>query len=345
MASGPSSKITIYDVAERAGVAISTVSRVLNESHDVSDKTRERVMKIIDELKFRPDRTAKTLAQKTAQVIAIAIPTFTTPFHNELLKGIRYRLRDQDVDLLLYDLGSDEPDREVMPFLRRGAVDGLLLAGVEISAPIALELKAWHAPVVLVGTQHDQFDSYYWDDREGARKAVAHLIEQGHERIGMIRAHSQSLFQDQRIGGYRDALEEASIPFDVALVQSGSTEKHGGFSEEAGHEAMKQLLELDAPPTAVFASSDVQAVGAMLALEEEGLSIPDDVALIGYDDVKTSRYIGLSSMAQNMHDVGRNAANTLVDRIKSGSRPEPPIASLVVPELRTRRSSRFSRSS
>ncbi|MEX0747647.1 MAG: LacI family DNA-binding transcriptional regulator, partial [Rhodothermales bacterium] len=139
------SKVTIYDVADRAGVAISTVSRVLNNSSDVSEPTRVRVLRAIEDLQFRPDRTAKSLAQKASRSFAVAIPTFTMPFHTELLKGIRFRLRNQDIDLLLCDLGSTSPLQTLMNFLKRGAVHGLLLVGVPVEERIANELRALHA--------------------------------------------------------------------------------------------------------------------------------------------------------------------------------------------------------
>src|SRR6056297_1403705 len=125
-------KTTIYDVAEHAGVAISTVSRVLNNSQDVSDATRDRVMSAIRELQFRPNRTAKSLAQRATRTIAVAVPTFTTPFHNELLKGVRDRLDDADIDLLLCDLDWEAPKKTLFNFLDRGAMDGLIVAGLPI---------------------------------------------------------------------------------------------------------------------------------------------------------------------------------------------------------------------
>lgn len=335
-------KTTIYDVADRAGVAISTVSRVLNDSNDVSELTRSRVLKAIEELQFRPDRTAKTLAQKQTHSLAIAIPTFTTPFHNELLKGIRLCLRDYDFDLLLCDLGSTSPERTLLSFLKRGTVDGLLLAGLPASHTIAQELTALHAPVVLIGYRNDDFDAYYWDDVAGARGAVEHLIRQGHRRIGLIRTHAEGLLQDRRIEGYREALEGAGIPYDERLVVSGQTQKHAGFSEEAGHEAMESLLALDEPATAVFASSDVQAIGAWKAIRDRGLSVPEDYALVGYDDVKTSHYIGLSSVDQNMHNVGFRATELLIERV-TGETDVPRVSELVMPELQVRASSLFQR--
>lgn len=332
-------RTTIYDVANRAGVAISTVSRVLNNSNDVSDQTRERVIKAINELQFRPDRTAKTLAQKQTRSLAIATPTFTTPFHNEMLKGVRLCLRDYDIDLLLCDLGWVDIHRTLMNFLKRGTVDGLLLAGLPEDEKIAQELKALHAPVVHIGNKWKDFDSFYWDNIAGANAAVNHLIQQGHRRIGMITTHSPSTLQDHRILGYRKALEHADIPFDDSLLKSGRTEKHAGFSEEAGYEAMQELLELDPPITAVFASSDVQAIGAWKAIRDAGKSVPQDVALVGYDDIKTSKYIGLSSVDQNMHDVGYQATQLLIQRVM-GTNTDETMSVLITPRLNVRESSR-----
>ncbi len=337
------SRTTIYDVASRAGVAISTVSRVLNNSNDVSEPTRLRVQQAIEDLQFRPDRTAKTLAQKSMRSLAIAIPTFTTPFHTELLKGIRSCLQDQQTDLLLCDLGSTSPHATLLNFLKRGAVDGLLVAGVPINATIAAELSALRAPVVLIGAHNEAFDSYYWDDIAGAGEAVRHLISQGHRRIGMLKAHTESELQSLRVQGYRKALEEAGIEYDSDLVRSGHTEKHAGYSEEAGYEGMQELLKLDPPVTAVFASSDVQAIGAWKAVRDADLRAPHDIAIVGYDDIKTSQFIGLTSIDQDMHEVGRLATSRLLDRIAGKVANDDIIDQLIRPKLVVRDTSRYSR--
>lgn len=337
--------MTIYDVAAYAGVAISTVSRVLNDSRDVSDQTRERVLRAIRELRFRPDRTARTLAQQRTRSLAIAIPTFTTPFHNELLKGVRNVLNGDnlgDFDLLLCDLRSQSPNRTLRSFLKRGTVHGLLLAGVPVDEELTHELRTLQAPVVLIGNHHTDFDCFYWDNDAGAKAAVRHLIEQGHRRIGMIRAHSAGYFQQKRIQGYCEALEEAGLPFDERLVSSGQTEKHAGFSEEAGYEAMQHLLAVDPPITAAFASSDVQAIGAWKAIRDAGQRIPEDIALVGFDDIKISAFIGLSSVDQDMEGVGERATRTLIDRML-GLRNGQTAEVLIVPQLRVRMSSQYRR--
>lgn len=329
-------KVTIYDVADRAGVAISTVSRVLNNSTDVSEPTRVRVLKAIEDLQFRPDRTAKSLAQKQSKSFAVAIPTFTMPFHTELLKGIRFRLRNHDIDLLLCDLGSTSPNQTLLNFLKRGAVDGLLLVGVPIEERIAEELRALHAPVVLIGTKHDDFDSFFWDDQAGGAAAINHLIELGHERIAIITSHTPSMVQDDRVRGAQQALQKAGL--ESGLVFTGQTEKHAGFSEEAGYEAMERILEVRPPVTAAFAMSDVQAIGACKAARDAGKHIPEDVAIVGYDDIKTSYYIGLSTVDQRMHWVGEEATELLLERMQE-DQGEPAISRRIVPELVGRGSS------
>jgi LacI family transcriptional regulator len=333
------SKPTIYDVADQAGVAISTVSRVLNDSQDVADGTRERVLRAIRDLQFRPNRTAKSLAEHTRKTISVALPTFTTPFHNELLKGVRDRLDHEDVDLLLCDLEWEAPQRTLHNFLEGGAMDGLLIVGVGSDEELAEELSMLGAPVVLVGSYLEGFDSFYWNDEPGAKMAVDHLIEEGYSRIGMITTPHHNRIRDARVAGYRQGLEEAGIPFDPDLVVHGHTRKHDGFSEESGYEAMQDLFALDQPVEAAFASSDVQAIGAWQALREEGLEVPEDFAFVGYDDIKVSRFIGLTSVAQNMHNVGNTATDLLLDRLDRDG-PEEYISRLVEPRLQVRKSSR-----
>lgn len=332
-------KPTIYDVADRAGVAISTVSRVLNDSRDVSDQTRESVRAAIEELQFRPSRTAKSLAQQSSRTIAVAVPTFTTPFHNELLKGVRSRLSEVDIDLLLCDLKWAAPETTLMNFLGRGAMDGLLVAGLPVDAAIGEELVQLGAPVILIGSRWDELDSFYWDEDTGVRLAVEHLIDQGHERIGMITTHLESALRDARIRGYQETLANAGLEARDEWIAVGRTEKHAGFSEESGYEAMQNLLGMDPPVTAVFASSDVQAIGAWQAIRHAGMEVPDDFALVGYDDIKVSRFIGLSSVAQNMHEVGERAADRLLYRINNPGKIDAFVSELVDPELIIRKSS------
>ena len=329
-------KVTIYDVAEAAGVAISTVSRVLNESPEVSEATRARVQAAIAQLRFRPDRAAKQLARQAASTLAVALPSATSLFYVELLKGVKDALRPYEIDLLLGNLGSTAPVQTLHRFLDRGAVDGLLLAALPVDAELADALERTRAPVVLIGSRRAGFDTVWWDDVAGARAAVTHLVELGHRRIGMIAAHPWSYTAAARLAGYRAALEAAGVPFDPALVVAGDTLKHAGFSEEAGGEAMLKLLDLPAPPTAAVASGDVQAFGAWAAARDRGLAVPRDLSLVGYDDLKLARYLGLTTVAQRMQEVGNRAAERILERMRGEGEEE--FRFHIAPELVVRQS-------
>lgn len=329
-------KVTIYEVAQHAGVAISTVSRVLNNSTEVSEATRQKVMAAIDKLGFRPHRMAKMLAQQNTQTLSVAMPSFTTMFYNEMLKGVKDAIRENSFDLLLSDLSSQHPTETLTRFFQRGTVEALLLALPGLDDKMLHEVRLLKAPVVLIGTKSDEFDCFYWDNTAGAKIAVQHLIQQGHTRIAMIAPHEWSDEAVPRSEGYQKALEEAGIPFDPQLVHEGITLKHAGHSEEAGYEAMQKILSLRPLPTAVFAASDVLALGALAAAREAGKSIPQDLALIGYDDVKMSRFIGLSSINQKMYQVGREAAQQVLMRLQN---PDlAPVCRYIEPELQVRMS-------
>lgn len=330
--------VTIYDVADHAGVAISTVSRVLNGSPDVSDITRKKVEQAISDLRYHPNRTARSLAQQDVRSLAVALPSFTAPFQNELLKGIRAYLREIEHDLLICDLGSHDQEGSLRKFLNRGAVRGLLLCGLPISDTLAEELAGGPSPCVLVGEQHPALDCWAWDDVSGAERAVRHLIKQGHEHIAMIRSGEDSPSQLQRITGYKSALKEAGLSVSDKWIVAGRPQYHGGFSEEDGQDAMETILAAFPDCTAVFCSSDVQAIGAMAALRSVGKRIPEDMALVGYDDIKTSRFLGLSSVDQQMQAIGRAAAECLYLKV-SGSAPTKVQQTMIQPELAIRRSS------
>ena len=328
MADPPAARATIYDVADAAGVAISTVSRVLNGSAEVSDATRQRVQTAIETLRFQPQRTARSLAQQSTTSLAVALPSATSSFYVEVLKGVKDALRTRDIDLLLCNLGSQHPVQTLERFLDRGAVDGLLLVSLPVEGETAERLARINAPVVLVGTREEdaetpRFDTLWWDDSAGALRATEHLIALGHRRIGLISAHAWSTNTGPRLAGYRAALDAAGLPFDPDLVVAGQALKHAGYSEEAGAEAMADLLALSDPPTAVFAASDVQAFGAWAYARDAGLTIPRDVSIVGYDNIKPSRYLNLTTVDQQMKTVGQRATERLFARM--GQPGLPPI--------------------
>jgi LacI family transcriptional regulator len=330
-------KYTIYDVAKKAGVAISTVSRVLNESPYVSDETKSKVVAAIKELDFRPQVNARLLAKQQPQIIAVAVPTFTTPFFNEVLKGVKDEIRNLDLDFIIYNTGSDDPEGHFISFIDRGVPDALIMFSIEITDEVYKGIKDLSIPIILVGSDHEEFDSISWNNYRGGFIAAEHLISQDYKKIGMIRSHRSSAIADQREKGFKDALKKYKIPFDDDYIVTGITTKHAGFSEEAGYEAVNILHKRNRMPEAIFCSNDAQAMGAAYALNELGLDVPGDVAIMGYDNIKASKYFNLTTIDQKMYDVGVNAIKLLSKRIKN--RDERLQRSVVEPELIIRKSS------
>lgn len=309
-------KQTIYDVARVANVAISTVSRVLNGSPYVSETTKIRVQKAIDELDFRPQVNARKLARREAQIIAVALPTFTTPFFNEVLKGIKDRLKDTDLDFIIYNTGSENPEDTLKMFVDRGIPDAMLIISINIDEEIGNRLKKAGIPVVLLGAKHDDFNYMYWNNYKGGYLAGEHLIKQGYKKIGMVRSHSKSIVADQREKGFRDVLGTYNLPLDENFFVKGITRKHSGYSEEAGYEAVQIMKERGGLPEAIFCTNDAQAIGVMHALREDKMRIPEDIGIMGYDNIKTAHYLDLSTIDQKMYDVGMMSIDRLTTMIK-----------------------------
>jgi LacI family transcriptional regulator len=334
-------KVTIYDVAQKAGVAISTVSRVLNESPYVSDETKRKVKTAIEELEFYPQANARKLASKEPNMVAMAVPTFTSPFFNEVLKGVKDEIFHTDLDLLIYNTGSRDSTKNLKKFLDRGTPDALIIFSIDIDEDIHRRLISQEVPVVLVDVKHPDFDYYWWDNYRGGQLAAEHLVKQGFTRIGMVQALDRSEKYQKRELGFEDTLKELNHPLKEEYVTAGITRKHGGFSEEAGYEAIHILHNRGSMPEAIFCSNDSQALGAMHALEELNLSVPNDVALIGYDNIKSARYLNLTTIDQKMLDMGGKAIQRLEARLFE--KPEDLWQVTVEPELVIRKSTQRSK--
>lgn len=333
-------KITIYDVARRAGVAISTVSRVLNQSPYVSDPTRKRVEKAIAELEFYPQVNARKLASKEAQIIAVAVPTFTTPFFNEVLKGLKDEIQPIDLDFIIYNTGSSSPTENLKGFLDRGTPDALIVFSIALDEKLLHRLHKMHVPVVLVDMDYPDFDTIKWDNYKGGWLAGEHLVSCGYKKIGMIQSHRNARISEIREQGFRDALAKNGLTLDDKYVAAGISTKHAGFSEEAGYEAVNILNDRKTMPEALFCSNDTQAVGAMCAFRELGIRVPEDIGIIGYDNIKTSRFLGLTTIDQKMTQVGSMAVKRMVELIYTKEKNPPRTASVIEPELIVRQSTK-----
>jgi LacI family transcriptional regulator len=309
-------KITIYQVAQRAGVAISTVSRVLNNSPNVSKKTKDKVNEAINELNFRPQVSARKLASREPQMLAIAVPSFTTPYYNEVLKGVKDEIKDMDLDIVIYNTGSKNPKEGIENFFNRGTADTIITISIEIDENVDRQLQSSEVPIVLIGSSHPNYNFFELNNRKGGFLAGEHLIKQGYERLGIIMPAVDTKAALDRRQGFLDAMREFKMPIEEKFFLSGDSTKHAGFTEEAGFEAIYKFDKMDDFPDAIFCSNDTQAIGALHALSKLGMKVPEDIGIMGYDNIKFTKYMDLTTIDQKMYSVGVMATKRLAEIIR-----------------------------
>ncbi|CAL9314224.1 LacI family DNA-binding transcriptional regulator [Streptomyces olindensis] len=309
---------TLEEVAARAGVGRGTVSRVINGSPRVSDATRAAVEAAVAELGYVPNTAARALAANRTDAIALVVPEpetrfFAEPYFSDMLKGVGAALGDTEMQLLLIFAGSDRERRRLAQYLAAHRVDGVLLVSVHADDPLPDLLAQLEIPAVISGPRSsaETLPSVDSDNYGGARQAVEHLLSRGRRRIAHITGRLDVYGAQRRIDGYREALIDAGLGADEALIEPGD------FTEEGGHRAMAALLERDPGLDAVFAASDVTAAGARQALREAGRRIPDDVALVGYDDSAIARHMEppLTSVRQPIEEMGRRMIDLLLTEV------------------------------
>ena len=336
--------VTIYDIADRARVSIATVSRVFNEHPRVSETTRRRVFRVAEELGYQPHASAQSLARQNTQLISAVVPMMTSFFFMEVLRGIQDSLDESAYDLLVYASRTlSRVDGQLARAVQRGRSDGLLLVSTPLTDERAAVLTASRRAVVLVDSAHDAFDSVAIDNRRGGLEATRHLIERGHERIGLVLPVETSVPAAERRAGYVDALVEAGIDCDERLVVCADWDRdQDGYTRYAGYCGMKALLERfendpAGRPTAVFVAADVMALGALRAAHEAGLRLPDDLQMVGFDDTASAAYVGLTTLAQPMVEMGKLATEKLLRRLREPD--TPPSHTVFAPRLVVRETS------
>jgi len=322
---------TIYDIAEHAGVSTATVSRVFNDSSSVSEDTRADVMKAAQSLGYKPHASAQSLAGQRTHLIAAVVPILANHFYLGVMRGMQDALSTSDFDLLVYTPSHPmEVEEQIKRASQRGRSDGLLMLSAPVTDDMAAHLSQTPQEVVLVDTDHSGFESITIDNQRAGKKATRHLLDLGYERIAHITADTpEPPPATQRRQGYEQALVEANAA-QSPIVARGDKEPFA-FEKEGGYRAMKDLLRRSPHPDAVFAASDMQALGALRAIDEAGLLVPDDIAVLGFDDVSISQYVGLSTLRQPLHDFGTLAIEKVVARLND---PDRTISSTVFnPEL------------
>jgi DNA-binding LacI/PurR family transcriptional regulator len=311
------SPVTIKEVAQRANVSIATVSRVVNSSDKVSPATREKVLQACKELGYSPNLQAKRLKLGKTHSIMAVLPFLTLPSIVERLRGVQQALAPSEFDLIPFSVGSPE-DREayLISLSNRSRADGVLIISLPITDTQVERFHNINMPVVLIDSSHPKLKRINVDDTAGGKLATDHLIELGHRRIAFISDHLDTPLHfssmAERFKGYRKALDEKRIAFNPKYQLQGL---HG--RQEAKQMAL-ELLNMDVPPTAIFAASDTQAIGALDAAKQLNLSVPENLSVIGYDDIRDADYVNLTTIKQPLFESGLEGGKALLNLIESG---------------------------
>ena len=316
---------TIQDVAHYADVAVGTVSRVINENPGVKPTTRQRVLDAIKKLDYSPNLIARSMTSRRTGSVGVIVPFFTRPFFSEVLRGVAIAITQAGREFMLYNVQSNEQGKSYFHALpRQRKVDGLLVISLYPDDATAEGFRRANMPMVLIDAYHPMLTSLVVNNVEGAYQAVKCLIEHGHRRIGFINGITESDFHfnqaNDRFIGLHRAIGEAGILYEPDLVLTAEWDRQGG------REAALQLLKRPDRPTAIFAASDLQAIGVLEAAKSLNLSVPADLSVIGFDGIELSEIMELSTIQQPMQHMGELGAQKLIAQIEDtangGSKPE-----------------------
>jgi LacI family transcriptional regulator len=315
------SKVTIYEVATRAGVSISTVSQALNRPDRVNPKTRTRVLDAIEELGYVPKAAAVSHARKGVGRIGVLAPFTSYDSYRRRLMGVLAECEGTASDVVVFD--HESAAATVSPLLRSlpatGRLDGLLLMGLPLDDALAEYLSQRETPCVLVDSRRPEFNAVNTSDEDGGASVARHLLKRGHDSFAFVREPQQSptyVSQAQRrYAGFVQALSEAGVSEDRVRTVEATDDVAGG------REALRQIAEDARPPTAVFAHDDALAAGVVQECRSRGIGVPADMAVVGFDDSGIAEAVGLTTVRQPLEESGRLGARLLNDAIAEPSRP------------------------
>lgn len=328
---------TLEDVAREADVSVSTVSRALNNSKKVHPDTKKHVQDVADELGYKPSRVARRLRiqEGKASLLGLVIPDIQNPFFADVTRGVEDVAQKNDYALLLSNSDEDlEKQRLALDVLRTEDVDGVIVPPVGAEDPAIQELLDTDIAVVCVDRrmQNARVDTIVSDNERGAYEAVSHLIELGHERIGFIGGVPRISTLTERRQGYKRALRDHGLAVDQTLIKEATSHR------EREHTHLQELFALDVPPTALFTGNNRTTLRILSNLNERGVSVPEELALVGYDDVPWSAALNPppTVVDQPGYEIGRRAAEILLERLHDQSRS--PTTVTLQPRLIVRRS-------
>ena len=305
---------TIKDVAARAKVSSATVSHVINGTRKVAPATIQRVQQAMKELDYHPNAVAQSLRTQKTNVIGAVVSDITNPFFATLIRGAEDAAIEAGYSLIVCnsDESLEKEDRYVR-LLKRRQIDGLIISPVgDGTHSVVHELPKWKVPFVFVDRQVEDIeaDAVLSDNVDGAYKATRHLIERGHRRIGLILGIKGATTTEERLAGYRKALNEAGIPFTEELVT------YGGYRIEGGQRASERFLSLSETPTAIFSTNNLMTIGVLQELSRNQVAIPEQMAVVSFDDLNLGELFQppLTSITQDPYGIGRTAMGVLLER-------------------------------
>ncbi|AFJ63151.1 transcriptional regulator [Bacillus velezensis YAU B9601-Y2] len=305
------SNITIYDVAREANVSMATVSRVVNGNPNVKPTTRKKVLEAIDRLGYRPNAVARGLASKKTTTVGVIIPDISSIFYSELARGIEDIATMYKYNIILSNSDQNlEKELHLLNTMLGKQVDGIVFMGGNITDEHVEEFKRSPVPIVLAASVEEQGEtpSVAIDYEQAIYDAVKLFIDKGHRDIAFVSGPMQEpINRSKKLQGYKRALEEAAIPFNEQFVAEGD------YTYDSGMEALQSLMGLDRKPTAILSATDEMALGIIHAAQDQGLSIPDDLDIIGFDNTRLSLMVRpqLSTVVQPTYDIGAVAMRLL----------------------------------
>lgn len=314
-------KVTIKDIAEKANVSVATVSRVINnKSKGVGEDTRKRILELVEQYHYQPSAVARGLVTKKSKIIGLIIPDITNPFYPKLAKGVEDVAHERGYNIILCDgNNSEEKEANYLDFLNEHYVSGIIYNNFHnISETTLNKILKGSLPLVFIDSKIDVpgCKCVYIDNQKAMYDLIQYLIDIGHRRIGFIAGPLGSYSTDERYKGYLKALEDNQIPLDEDLMVQGD------YVLTEGYNAMGRLLDRNVDMTVVACCNDLMAIGALEKLEEQGIKVPDELSLVGFDNIDMTRLVRpkLSTVAQPIYEMGREAAQMIINTIEGISK-------------------------
>ena len=312
---------TMREVAEMAGVSVATVSHVVNRTRFVATKTRERVFAAMESLNYQPNELARSLRRGQTRTIGLILPDSANPFFADIGRGSETASFEAGYNTIFCNTsGISEKVQLYLKVLQKKQVDGIIFVASGDQTTLLDQLLQKNFPVVIM-VDRDMADvpadTVLADTLQGGYNATRHLTELGHNRIGCISGPQEITERSGRLDGYMQAISEAGLPFDPEIF------RYGNFHPDSGYEAMLHLLQVPSPPTALFIYNDLMAIGALRAAAEKGVRIPEDMAIVSFDNIELAAYTTpqLTTIAQPTFEMGQTAVSLLLNRIENPDLP------------------------